>query len=104
MNTPSTISVQDFYDFGAKKLELELVSGEQGLNREIGETGLNRPSLALTGYLKHFASTRIQVFGAGEMGYLEDQSPDVQELILNTLSDYDIPCMVVSRGLTLWRQ
>ena len=90
------LSVKQLYDSFREPLKLELVSGQNGINRMIGERSLNRPALALTGFLKFFASKRIQLFGAGEMGYLRSLKVDEEELILRTIFFKKIPCIIIS--------
>jgi HPr kinase/phosphorylase len=80
-------------------LQLELLAGEEGLDRIIYEPSLNRPALAITGYYKNFASKRIQLFGAGEMAYLRDLTEERGEEVLEKMVELDIPCMIISRNL-----
>jgi len=94
-----SLSVREFFDSFKVDLEMELVAGESGLNKVIGEKSINRPALALTGYFKYFANKRIQLFGAGEMGYLRDLREKTQDTILAEILDKKIPCIVVSRNL-----
>ncbi len=94
-----TLTVREFYNSFKKNLELEMVVGESGLDKIIGEKSINRPALALTGYFKYFANKRIQLFGAGEMGYLRDLREKTQELIVGQILAKDIPCIVISRNL-----
>lgn len=92
------VSVRDFYESYAEKLQLKLIAGEAGLDNMIREKSINRPALVLTGYFKYFAHKRLQLFGAGEMGYLRDQSEETQKEILTELAARKIPCIVVSRN------
>jgi HPr kinase/phosphorylase len=94
-----SLTVREFYDSYKKELQLELVAGEAGLDKVIREKSINRPALALTGYLKYFAHKRMQLFGAGEMGYLRDLREQTQILVLAQIFARDIPCIVVSRHL-----
>lgn len=94
-----SVSVREFYSEFKEPLELELVAGEDGLDKMIGERSLNRPALALTGYFKYFATKRIQLFGAGEMAYLRDLSDDVQRSVLTEILELDVPCLLISRHL-----
>ena len=80
-------------------LSLELVAGKSGLGKVIREKSVNRPALALTGYLKYFAHKRLQLFGAGEMGYLRHLKESEQFERLRGIAQKNIPCMVVSRNL-----
>lgn len=93
------LSVHDFFHSFKSKLQLTLVGQTDGLEKKIREKSVNRPALALTGYFKHFAVKRLQLFGAGEMAYLKDLSPQDQETILSKIAKKNIPCIVVSRNL-----
>jgi HPr kinase/phosphorylase len=93
------ISVQSFEEHFKSHDPLELVAGEGGLERYIREKSINRPALALTGYYKYFAFKRVQLFGAGEMGYLREQSSEAQKQVLKRIIAKGIPCIVISRGL-----
>ena len=101
MNTKNSeeIPVREFFDMFKNILQLELLAGEEGLDRIIYEPSLNRPALAITGYYKNFASKRIQLFGAGEMSYLRDLSEERGEEVLKKMVELDIPCMIISRNL-----
>ncbi len=104
MTTPKekiieSISVREFYESCRESLELELVCGEEDLDRIIGEKSLNRPALALTGYFRYFAHRRIQLFGAGEMGHIRDSDPREIEEVLSKMARKHIPCILISRNL-----
>lgn len=95
-----SVSVKDFFKTCGESLKLKHIEGEAGLTKVIREKSINRPALALTGYFKHFANKRLQLFGAGEMGYLRDLSETAQNQILNRLASKKIPCLVISRNLS----
>lgn len=101
MSKPATdqMTVKDFYDSFREALQLELASGGGGMENVIQEPSLNRPALAITGYFKNFAAKRIQLFGAGEMAYIRDQSEEKQFKIMRSIASREIPCFVVSRNL-----
>ncbi len=50
-------------------LSLRLVSGRAGLHRAIEVPDLNRPGLALSGFLDYFPSERLQVMGKTEVTF-----------------------------------
>ena len=60
---------------------------------------LNRPGLEMTGYYEHFAHERPQVIGNAEMGYLMNQSEETLREKLSQFFRYQIPCLIVCRGL-----
>lgn len=93
------ITVREFYEIAKDALQMETLVGEEGLDNLIVEKSLNRPALALTGYFKHFANGRLQLFGAGEMAYLCDLTEPEQEKILEDIMNRQIPGIVISRDL-----
>ncbi len=94
-----SITVQEFFDSFKDVLKLRLMTGKKGMTGHIRDKSVNRPSLVLTGYHKYFAAKRIQLFGAGEMGYLRDLSEKKQYQVLKEVADCRIPCIIVSRNL-----
>ena len=80
-----SISVEEFYDSFKDELKLHLVAGEKGLKSHIREKSINRPSLVLTGFYKYFAAKRIQLFGAGEMGYMRELVEERQRAVLKEM-------------------
>lgn len=98
--TPESISVKNFFHVCADTLKLKLIASEEGLCKMIKEKSINRPALALTGYFEHFANKRLQLFGAGEMGYLRDLKEQAQQKVLTQMAQKKIPCIVISRNLT----
>ena len=92
------VSVRDFHDTYRDLLRLDLVAGDRGLDKVISEKSLNRPALALTGYFKEFAHRRLQVLGAGEIAYLQDQSPEIRAQRLEAILRHEIPALVITGG------
>ncbi|MDD2229780.1 MAG: HPr(Ser) kinase/phosphatase [Candidatus Cloacimonetes bacterium] len=95
------ITVRDFFDTKKKDLALSLITEPETLNKKLSSPHVNRPGLALAGFLEVFSADRIQVFGEAEVRYL--QSLPEEELIAKTKAVFkmDIPCIIVSKGLTL---
>jgi len=99
------ISLKDFYYENKENFALTLVTNESTLNgRDITSPYINRPGLALTGYLERFPYDRIQIMGETEITYLqslpESELFDRMKLILKN----SIPCFVVTKGLTVPQQ
>jgi HPr kinase/phosphorylase len=80
-------------------LGLEVAAGSDGLWRRVLTSELNRPSLELTGYFDAFRAERIQVFGKGEVIFVEAHSsePDLVDNLGRILSG-DLPCVIVTNG------
>lgn len=93
-----TITVQELLDEGAERLSLNVIAGEQYLNRKIPEIAMNRPGLALTGFFQYFANQRIQIFGLAEFTYLKSLSEREKNQRLEGLFEQQIPGIVITRN------
>lgn len=80
-------------------LDLELIAGATGLDREIDIPRVQKQGLALTGYLESIQPHRVQVLGRTEIGYLETLSSKTKRAAIDGLVGANIPCAVVTSGL-----
>jgi HPr kinase/phosphorylase len=80
-------------------LGLDVAAGGGGLWRKVLTPELNRPALELTGYFDAFRGERVQVFGKGEITYIElnQSNPDIRAYLARILSG-DVPCAIVTNG------
>ena len=65
---------------------------------EISAAEVNRPGLHLTGFLKYFEPTRIQVFGNMETAYLGDMTPELRLERINAICKNKVPAIIVTRN------
>jgi len=99
---PQKILISRLFSQLEYDLRLNLVAGKNGIDKKhINVSEVNRPGLSLCGYYEGFAYDRIQVMGAGEIGYLETLNSEERRAIFQKMLSYDIPCFVVTRGLTV---
>ena len=80
--------------------DLEVISGFQGIGRRVYSSDLNRPGLALSGYLDYFASDRVQILGNTETHYMERLAPSQMKYRLENMFSFEIPAFMLSRDLT----
>lgn len=92
------LTVGQFYANHAGVLGLRLAGPPHGMNRVIREPTINRPGLALAGFLNYFAAKRIQVFGAAELSYLRSLEPETARDRIEQMVARNFPCLVVARG------
>jgi HPr kinase/phosphorylase len=92
------LTVGQFYDKHAGLLKLRLLGPKVGMDRIIREPTVNRPGLALAGFLKYFAKNRIQVIGAAENSYLKNLDPDLMRERLRAIFKKGFPCLVIARS------
>ncbi len=84
-------------DYG-DQLSLSSVAGQEGIGNTLSTSDVHRPGLALAGFLGLFTFDRVQVMGNTEMLYLSSLAPDVCRQTLETIFQFDIPCMVITDG------
>ncbi|MBR5561506.1 MAG: HPr(Ser) kinase/phosphatase [Clostridia bacterium] len=83
----------------ARALGLEVILDEQQRSVNIKEADLCRPGLQFAGYFDIFAYARPQVIGKTEMAFLNDLPEDVRSARLQRYFSYEIPCIVIARGM-----
>ena len=76
-----------------------VITGFQGIGRGVYISDVNRPGLALSGYLDYFASDRVQILGNTEIHYMERLSASELEYRLENMFSFEIPAFLLSRNL-----
>src|SRR2546422_556209 len=79
-------------------LQLETLTGDVGLDREIPTPEASSPGLVLAGYTKRFAANRIHILGETEVTYLASLDAAARRRTLDTLLQFELPCVVISKG------
>ncbi|MGC9362512.1 MAG: HPr(Ser) kinase/phosphatase [Candidatus Syntrophosphaera sp.] len=95
------ITIREFFDYKKKDLALSLVTEPETLNRKLNSSHINRPGLALAGYLEVFVSDCIQILGETEVHYLQSLNEETMLQRVRDIFKTDIPCIIVTKGLTL---
>ena len=90
------LSIRELIDTYGRRLGLQIVAGEKGLERTINSSDTNRPGLALTGFVELFTIDQIQLLGNTESEYLNSLSPQQRRLALDIVFQFEIPCAVVT--------
>lgn len=83
-----------------KELSLEpLFLPDDYENIQISSMDVNRPGLALTGYLDFFDKTRIIIFGKTEYSYLARFGSEQQRHVIENLFRLKPPAIIIARNL-----
>lgn len=94
------LTVGDLLKEQGEQLKLELISGEKSLQRGITVSELNRPGLALSGFLDHFRAERVQIIGIGEQSYcLKAPAKQMEGALAAMLSSPQLPCLIMTHNL-----
>lgn len=102
-STTPTIPISRLLDESQYDLQLELISGAEGLSRKVSHSRIQKPGLALTGFTEHLHPERVQVFGNTEVSYLSLLSEEAQHAALSKMFDSNLACLVVTKGLEVPR-
>jgi len=68
----------------------------EAAEREVTESTLHRPGLALAGYVDLFTHQRVQILGNTETRYLEHLDPAERQDAFGHLTQFPVPCVVVT--------
>jgi HPr kinase/phosphorylase len=80
-------------------LRLEVVAGAAGLGElRISNPRIQKPGLALAGYLPYVKPGRLQILGESEYEFLRTFSESEAEQRLKRLMELDVPCVVSTKG------
>ena len=83
-----------------KETGLEVVYlPENGNDRPVSSPDVNRPGLALCGYLDYFDNDRLQVIGRNEHGFLSNLPQDLRQCHIDELAGTNPPAIIVTRDL-----
>lgn len=80
-------------------LKLQITAGEGGLEkREIFNPRIQKPGLALAGYLPYVKTGRLQILGESEYSYLETLGEELAAERLRSIVDLEVPCLISTKG------
>ena len=95
----TAIKVRDLLAKKGDPLQLEVLTGDAGLDREIPSPEASSPGLVLAGYTARFVGTdRMQILGETEITYLAALDAAARRKAIETFLSYDLPCVVVTKG------
>ncbi len=92
------ITIEEILSEKEAGLDLELLSGEGGLHRQVRVPRIQKPGLALAGYVENLHADRLQVLGSTELTYLAQLPPAKAETNLRKLFDVEICGFIITKG------
>lgn len=82
-----------------EKFNLELISGEEGINRPITTSDISRPGIEMAGYFDYYPAERVQLLGKTELSFLERLTDQQHKVRLESLCTDITPGIIVTRNL-----
>ncbi len=92
------ITVEQLFNDTKERLQLKLLNNDASFKREIKETDLNRPALALTGFVDVFTYERVQIIGNTEHAYLRKLTSAERRKSVDKLLSFEMPCIIVTES------
>lgn len=85
-----------------RTFKLEVISGEEGLKRNITVADLYRPGLEMAGYFNYHPQERVQLLGKTEMSFYETLTGPIRQRRARQLcTSPETPCIIITRGLDI---
>ena len=94
-----TLGVARLFEDQREELQLELLTESLVSRTEITVSDINRPGMALMGFVENFLPERIQILAQTELTYLATLSPQGVQQALDRLFQFTMPLIVVCKGL-----
>jgi HPr kinase/phosphorylase len=81
-------------------LEMRVVTGEAGFDRAISWGRIQRPGLALAGFIPYIKPGRIQILGESELNYLDTMPMEVRRERIEAICSLPVAAFVVTKAQT----
>ncbi|WP_163536488.1 HPr(Ser) kinase/phosphatase [Gracilibacillus sp. YIM 98692] len=81
------------------RFAIELITGEEGVHREIFMSEVSRPGIELTGYFKYYPKDRLQLLGKTELSFFSELTTEEKKDRSYRLCTDITPGIVVTRDM-----
>ncbi|AKP80046.1 MULTISPECIES: HPr(Ser) kinase/phosphatase [Priestia] len=82
-----------------EKFKLELISGEEGIDRPISTSDISRPGIEMAGYFTYYPAERIQLLGKTELSFFKQLDEEQKKVRMEKMCTDITPAIIVSREM-----
>jgi HPr kinase/phosphorylase len=93
------LTVAELVDGLREELNLEILAGSAGQGNIISQPRVQKPGLALTGFVEYLHRGRVQILGNSEITFLERMEPAERQGVVENLAAYGVSCFIITKGL-----
>ncbi|NGY93065.1 HPr kinase/phosphorylase [Bacillus megaterium] len=84
-----------------EKFKLELISGEEGIDRPISTSDISRPGIEMAGYFTYYPAERIQLLGKTELSFFKQLDEEQKKVRMEKMCTDITPAIIVSREMDI---
>lgn len=99
-DTENALRVEELLKSWGEELEIEILTGEKGLERRISSDRIQKPGLKLLDSELKLDKGTVQILGKTEIAYFDRLKPAEKMKVTGSLMSQDVPCFIVTRDLT----
>ena len=99
-DTENPLRVEELLKSWGEELEIEILTGEKGLERIISSDRIQKPGLKLLDSELKLDKGTVQILGKTEIAYFDRLKPAEKMKVTGSLMSQDVPCFIVTRDLT----
>jgi len=92
------VTIGELLQTRATAWRLTLVAGDSGLGNSVSIPRIQKPGLALAGYLPQIHPERVQVIGRTELGYLGTLEDEAARAAVDRMLGERVACVIVTNG------
>lgn len=96
-----SVKVSEIIESAGAELQLTVLAGRSGFGRLISATRIQKPGLALTGYVDFVQKGRVQILGSTELTYLEKLDPSVRRRHCDGFCGVEVAVIVCTKGMAV---
>ena len=93
------VTVKDIVE----QFNLELISGEEGIDRPITTSDISRPGLEIAGFFDYYPEERLQLLGRTELTFYHRLNEADQKERMDRLCTDITPGIIITRGMEVPR-
>ncbi len=92
------VTISELLQARSEAWKLKLIAGAGGLANGVSIPRIQKPGLALAGYLPQIHPERVQVVGRTELGYLATLGDEVASGAVDRMLGERVACLIVTNG------
>ncbi len=96
-----SVKVAEIVESAASELQLDVLAGRAGFSRTVNVTRIQKPGLALTGYVDFVQEHRVQILGSTELTYLERLSDSAKQAACDGFCAVHVAMIICTKGMSV---